>query len=188
MSQQELLNRVVAVLDAAGIAYMVTGSVASSLQGEPRATHDVDLVVAIPASAADRLVQAFPPPDFYLERESIVQAIAHRSMFNLVEVAEGNKVDFWVLTDEPFDQSRFARRETQRVGNARLQISRPEDTILMKLKWADMCGGSEKQFKDALRVYEVQFDRLDMKYLNTWAERLGVTPLWIRVTDEAKPV
>ena len=45
MSQQELLTKVVQALDAAGIEYMVTGSVVSSLQGEPRATHDIDLVV-----------------------------------------------------------------------------------------------------------------------------------------------
>ncbi len=188
MSQQELLNRVVQVLDAAGIAYMVTGSVASSLQGEPRATHDIDLVVAIPASAADYLIQAFPSPDFYLDRESILEAIAHRSMFNLIDVTEGNKVDFWVLTDEPFDKARFARRESRQVEGSHLAVSRPEDTILMKLRWSEMSGGSEKQFTDALRVYEVQFGRLDMEYLDEWAARLGITLLWKRVTDEGRPI
>ena len=35
MSQQELLRKVVQALDDAGVEYMLTGSVASSLQGEP---------------------------------------------------------------------------------------------------------------------------------------------------------
>jgi hypothetical protein len=48
MSQQELLARVVTVLDAQGVPYMITGSYVSSFQGAPRATHDIDLVVAIP--------------------------------------------------------------------------------------------------------------------------------------------
>jgi len=43
MSQQELLAKVVGTLDGAGIDYMTTGSIVSSLQGEPRATHDVDM-------------------------------------------------------------------------------------------------------------------------------------------------
>jgi len=30
----------------------------------------------------------------------------------------------------------------------------------MKLKWAELSGGSEKQYTDALRVYEVQFEKL----------------------------
>jgi len=47
MPQQELLRRVVEVLQRAGVPYMVTGSLVSSLQGEPRATHDIDLIVQI---------------------------------------------------------------------------------------------------------------------------------------------
>ncbi len=43
MSQQELLIRAVQALTAAGINYMLTGSLASSLQGEPRLSHDIDL-------------------------------------------------------------------------------------------------------------------------------------------------
>jgi hypothetical protein len=105
MSQPELLGRVVTVLDANHIAYMVTGSLASSLHGEPRASHDIDLVVALPSHAIDMLLQAFPPPSYYLSRESMVEAVQHRSMFNLLWVDEGDKVDFWLLTESPFDQS-----------------------------------------------------------------------------------
>ena len=89
MSQQELLKRVVEALTNAGVDYMVTGSVASSLQGEPRSTHDIDLVVALPASAAKALAAAFPPPDFYLTEESILDAIRRRSMCNLLALNEG---------------------------------------------------------------------------------------------------
>jgi hypothetical protein len=45
MSQQELLTRVIQVLDDLKIAYMVTGSVCSSIQGERRSSHNVDFVV-----------------------------------------------------------------------------------------------------------------------------------------------
>jgi hypothetical protein len=185
MSQQELLKRVVRVLDAARVEYMVTGSVVSSLQGEPRSTHDVDVVVANPASAARLLVAAFPPPDYYLDEHSILEAIRNRSMFNLLEVSEGNKVDFWLLTDEPFDQSRFSRRQQWSEGDLSLQVSRPEDTILMKLRWAEMSGGSEKQFGDALRVYEVQYRSLDLAYMDAWASTLGIGEWWQRLKNEA---
>ena len=59
---------------------------------------------------------------------------------------------------------------------------------LLKLKWSEMSGGSQKQFTDALRVYEVQFGGLDIKYLDEWATRLGIQSLWKRVTDEGRPV
>lgn len=37
-----------------------------------------------------------------------------------------------------------------------------------------LSGGSEKQFRDALGVYEVQFGSLDQAYLDCWARELGL--------------
>ena len=186
MSQQELLRKVIRVLDAAGIEYMVTGSIASSLQGEPRTTHDIDLVVAIEKAAAKEMVKAFPPPDFYLDQETIIEAINKKGMFNLIEVNTGDKIDFWLLTDEPFDRSRFSRKYVEEVMGIRLCVSTPEDTILAKLRWAKLSGGSEKHFTDALRVYEVQYEKLDTYYLRSWAGKLSVEHLFARLQKEAE--
>jgi hypothetical protein len=188
MSQQELLKRVVQILDHLGVAYMVTGSVTSSLQGEPRSTHDIDFVVDLAGVAATRVFGAFPPDDFYVSERAIREALARRTTFNLIDLAGGDKVDFWLLTEEPFDRSRFARRRTIEALGLRFPVSTPEDTILMKLLWAERSGGSEKQFTDALRVYEVQHGNLDLVYMNEWAGRLGIEALWRRLCDEAAPL
>lgn len=185
MSQQELLKKVIQALDQSGIQYMITGAVVSSLQGEPRSTHDIDLVIAIQKSNAHKLVEAFPPPDFYLDEQSILDALNKQGVFNLIDVKEGSKVDFWVLTDTPFDLSRFSRRISEEFMGLKMQVSTPEDTILAKLRWAKLSGGSEKQFTDALRVYEVQYGKLDLDYLKHWARRLDIESLWIRLRDEA---
>ena len=186
MSQQELLATVVHALEAAGIPYMLTGSVASSLQGEPRSTHDIDVVVSIRESELPALTQAFPAPDFYLDEASAREAIRRHGTFNLIDNREGAKVDFWLLTDDPFDQSRFSRRYVERFSGIPLHVSRPEDTILVKLKWANLSGGSVKQFTDALRVYELQRPTLDESYLDHWAKGLGVESLWERLKAEAE--
>lgn len=191
MSQQELLKLVITRLDEAGIEYMLTGSLASSLQGEPRATHDIDLVIEIrttPRDVARALRAAFPEPKFYLDEEAVRSAFAAAGMFNMVDTEEGNKVDFWILTEDAFDQARFARRTVEDFEGTPLRVSRPEDTILMKLKWARMSGGSEKQFVDALRVYEVQHGLLDQPYLDAWATRLDVTELLAKLRSEAEPI
>ncbi|MBI2908334.1 MAG: hypothetical protein HYX92_11855 [Chloroflexi bacterium] len=185
MSQQELLRGVVAALDRAGIDYMVTGSVASSLHGEPRSTHDVDLLVAIDVAAAGELLKTFPPPRYYLDPEAIRDATATKSMFNLLDTQTGDKVDFWVLTDEPFDKSRFARKYQQEFMGIRLNVPTPEDAILAKLWWANQTGGSEKQFADALRIYESQAGKLDLDYLREWIGKLRLVSLWERLLKEA---
>ena len=188
MSQQELLKKVVGILDRTGIEYMLTGSFVSSLQGEPRSTHDIDLVIAIQLKAVRGLVRDFPPSDYHLDEESIIDAINSNGMFNLIDVNTGDKVDFWVLTDEPFDRSRFARKYIEEVMGIQITVSSPEDTILAKLKWAKQSGGSEKQFTDALRVYEVQFKKLNMDYVQNWAKELGVELMLQKIQKEAEVI
>jgi hypothetical protein len=187
MSQQDLLSKVIRALDESGCAYMLTGSFASSMQGEPRLSHDIDLVVDLRPQALPELLRIFPSPEFYLDEQSIREAIRNRTMFSLLQVSEGDKVDFWILTDDPFDIGRFTRRQHEDVLGMKLFVSSPEDTILAKLRWAKLSGGSEKQFHDALRVYEVQFGAMDMEYLGKWVEMLAIQDYWTRLLQEACP-
>ncbi|HEY2585147.1 MAG TPA: hypothetical protein VGI81_05225 [Tepidisphaeraceae bacterium] len=188
MSQSELLKRVISLLDANGIEYMVTGSLVSSSQGEPRATHDIDLIVRIQAASVPALARAFPAPEYYLDEVAAVEAIARADMFNLMEVATGDKVDFWILGSDEYDRERFRRRTRTDLGGVGAYVSRPEDTILQKLRWCELSGGSEKQFGDARAVFELQFRTLDLAYIGQWAARLNLVPLWQRLQDEADPL
>ena len=188
------------MLDRYGIDYMITGSVASSLQGDPRSSHDIDLVIAIRDSDIPILTEVFASPDYYLEEGAVREANIPYSFESVrfvperIRVAivrdsrEGDKVYFWILTKEPFDQSRFARKREQEVFGIRVKVSTAEDTILAKLLWADKSGGSQKQFTDALRVFEVQYKNLDLSYLDRWAGDLGLSSLWLRLKTEAEIV
>lgn len=186
MSQQKLLERVVQSLERLSIPYMITGSVASSLQGEPRSTHDIDIVVLLKKVDVKRLAQDFPAPDFFLDEQSALEAVETETMFNLIHVKEGDKIDFWLLRDDPFDQSRFSRKYKEECFGFKVYVPTPEDTILAKLRWAKLCGGSEKQFTDALRVYEIQYGKLNLSYLEHWSSLLGLDDLWKRLKEEAE--
>lgn len=188
MSQSQLLSRVIAVLDAHQIDYMVTGSLVSSSQGTPRATHDIDLIVRIGPSSVPQLVSAFPAPEYYLDATSAREAIYRGDMFNLMESSSGDKVDFWMLTDDEFDRERFNRRILSDLGGVQAYVSRPEDTILQKLRWCEMSGGSEKQFADARAVFELQYGAMNLAYVESWITRLGVGALWDRLKSEANPL
>ena len=186
MSQQELLKKVIYSLENAEIEYMVTGSIVSSLQGEPRLTHDIDIVVSIQEKDIKKFIKHFPSPQYYLDEISIVDAIRTKHYFNLIDTEMGDKVDFWILTDEPFDRSRFARKYEEGMFGFGFMVSRPEDTILAKLNWSMLSGGSEKQFIDALRIFEVQYEMIDENYLSSWAKKLHVEPLLQRLKNEAE--
>ncbi len=185
MSQTRLLIDVIQTLERSGVGYMLTGSFATSLQGEPRATHDVDLVIEVDARAVDALSATFEAERFHFDAEGARRALNEGSVFNLLDTTTGDKVDFWPLTGHAFDVSRFGRRIRVDALGCSIAVSAPEDTILQKLRWASSGGGSERHFNDALGVYELQSGALDEDYLGEWAERLGLVSELARVRERA---
>ena len=75
----ELIRRVVHALDEAGVAHMLTGSLASAYHGEPRATRDIDVVIDPDGGSIELLVEAFPPDRFYVG--DAAGAVDRRDMF-----------------------------------------------------------------------------------------------------------
>jgi hypothetical protein len=57
-------------LDAAGIGYMLTGSMAMNYYAQPRMTRDIDVVVALRREDAERMVKLFSP-DYFVSREAV---------------------------------------------------------------------------------------------------------------------
>ena len=153
---------------------MLTGSLVSSMQGEPRATHDIDLIVSASPESIEAFLGMFPREDFYYDIDAAKDAISRGSMFNILSMT-GDKVDIWALTDSAFDQIRFARRQVVEFLGMDINISSPEDTILMKLLWSKKSGGSEKQLFDAARVYSIQEGLLDAGYIERWIDELELS-------------
>jgi len=84
-------------------------------------------------------------PEIYLDEHAVSDAARRRTMFNLIDSSSGDKADFWLLTDDPYDRERFARRVRIEALGLALSVSTPEDTILMKLRWSAQAGGSENR-------------------------------------------
>jgi hypothetical protein len=186
MSQQELLKKVVLVLEQNDIEYMLTGSLVSSMQGEPRLTHDIDIIINLKKIDINKILFSFPPEKYYISEKAIIESYSKKTLFNVIDFEDGDKIDFWVLTESAFDLSRFSRRRKTKFMDIFLYLPTPEDTILEKLFWSKISGSSEKHFKDALRVYEVQKEKLDFDYLKIWAEKLEVSNSWNKLLESAE--
>jgi hypothetical protein len=104
MEPSELLRRFVEVLDRLGIRYLVAGSMATTIYGEPRFTNDIDVVVDLRSEQVDSFCRAFPSTDFYCYREAVVDAIRLRSQFNIIHFESGIKIDVFIP-----DESEFSR-------------------------------------------------------------------------------
>jgi hypothetical protein len=178
---QPVFRFVLRALDRLGIAYAIGGSVASSLHGTGRMTRDADLTVEPFAGREAVFVAAFPAPEFYVNADSVRDALRAHSTFNVLHPATGYKIDFFVRKNEPFEQAAFARRQPYPMPDATdepVQVHSPEDIVLFKLRCFRIGGEvSDKQWGDILGVMKTQGDRLDAAYLDTWALAIGVKDL-----------
>lgn len=185
------LREVVAVFDRLGIPYALGGSMASSIHGVHRATHDADVTAEPFAGKESALVASFGA-DYYISLPAVEQAVRSRSSFNVINTRTGFKVDVFVRKDDPFEQSAMSRRRAVSLPDAAEQpivVHTPEDLILFKLRWYRLGNEtSEQQWRDVLGVLQTQAGRLDQDYLDQWAGQIGVADLLARARQEGGPV
>ena len=172
-TQAQLLAAIGDRLDAAGIPYMVVGSVAGSFHGEPRTTVDIDIVIDPTADALHGLVASLPRAEFYVDENAVAEALARRTSFNVIDQATGGKVDLLIRRDRPFSRVEFDRRILASVFGRETPIATAEDTILAKLEWA-VAGESDRQLRDVARILAVSGAALDRAYLGRWVTQLGL--------------
>ena len=171
--------------DQLGIPYALGGSMASSLWGISRNTVDADVTVE-PFSGKELDLITALGPDYYVSEPAIRQALRAKSSFNLINTMTGFKVDVFVRSDSPFQQSAMARRIPLDVEGQRVFVFTPEDVILFKLHWYRLGDEvSEQQWKDVVNVMKVRGPKLEDTYLDLWAKDLGIDDLLTRARAEA---
>ena len=171
MSEEiEVLRIVAGRLEAAGMPYMVTGSMALGVYAVPRMTRDIDVVVELSADDADRICALFGP-DFYVD--------ARRGTFNLIHEALVVKVDVVVRKDTEYRRTEFARRRRLTFEGHPLFVVAPEDLIISKLDWARDTR-SPVQLGDVRHLLRSVPD-LDRAYLEQWIARLDLASLYREV-------
>ena len=180
--------KVARILEGLAIPYVVGGSLASSLHGMPRSTHDIDLVADLRAHHVAPLLQALGN-DFYVSSEAVADAVRRRGSFNIIDQETILKVDIFVLKEDALSRDEMSRGVVVDLPgdpSATLVIASAEDIVLQKLLWYQLGAGvSERQWLDVLGVLKVQGDRLDLVYLESQAQRAGVADLLARARMEA---
>jgi hypothetical protein len=161
-SELEVLQDAVGRLERAGIAYMLTGSIAMSYYAQPRMTRDIDLVVELDEGDAKRISDLFHP-DYYVSADDADRAVRMRGMFNLLHMEKLVKLDLIVRKDEDYRRHEFGRRVRARLHGFDAWI----------VVWAKP-SMSEFQLRD---VRSLLATGADTAYLRRWAAELSVADL-----------
>ncbi len=183
------LEPVTDALEALGIDYQITGSVASSAYGIARATLDVDIVADLREQHVSDLIMRLQK-HYYVDEERVHDAVRRRSSFNAIHLSTMLKVDVFILKARSYDQVAFGRSRKDTLVESenarRFALASPEDLILNKLEWYRQGGEvSERQWRDVVGIFKVQRQELDAEYLRRWAADLGLEELLQRAGREA---
>ncbi len=173
----QTLREMTRCLDAAGIDYMLTGSLALNCYAQPRMTRDIDLVVVFYLRDANRIENVLGP-DWYVSAEAAREAVLQQSSFNAIHQRTLIKVDFMVRKHEEFRHHEFARRVRLELAGFHVWVVSKEDLILSKLAWAQS-SLSERQLAD---VENLIASGCDLNYLRAWSAKLNLIDMLTRVS------
>ncbi|MDP4790772.1 MAG: hypothetical protein NWR99_02735 [Verrucomicrobiales bacterium] len=180
-------DAVALLLDLLGeldIEYMVVGSFSSNRYGVPRATKDADLVLKVVASEREKLFSKLPTT-FEIDPQVTFETITG-TWRQIIEIPSiPFTIELFELSDDPHDQSRFARRKTLTLLSRQASIPTAEDVIVQKLRWSK-AGKRSKDFDDCVAVMAVQGEaKLDWPYIEKWCTLHGTMEILAQAKGEA---
>lgn len=180
--------QVIGALERQGVAYVVGGSIASSIYGKPRATQDVDVIADFREEHIAGFIAALRN-DFYLDEPAVRDAVQRRATFNVIHLATMFKVDVFVAKDDSATTQELARRRPYvppQTPDSVISLASPEDIVVQKLYWYRLGDHvSERQWSDAMGVLSVRGKDLDREYMHGLAAEMGVDDLLVRAFHHA---
>jgi hypothetical protein len=184
MREPELFLIFTRKLEQLGLRYMVSGSIASTFYGEPRLTHDVDIVLVLPLEAIANFATAFPGDQFYCPPPEIIrqeQRRAERGHLNLIHQETGFKADLYLARDDDLHVWGLDHARTVRLDDDSVRLAPPEYVILRKLQFYRE-GRSEKHLRDVSRMLVGLGEEWDRGTLLAMVARYDLVEEWGAVT------
>lgn len=192
-----LSRHLIGALDALDIPYLIGGSVAMAVWAVPRTTHDLDIVVDLPAERIFEFCALFSTSEFTIDPMAMLESFQHKTepslgLYSFEDNSTGFKVDLFPLRpDDPAQQAAFSRRiRVELFEGLRAAVYAPDDLLVQKLRW-HAASESELQLRDCVNLLVTDLRRnkrlISEDYIEQWTEQLGaeVAEAWSRVKAAA---
>ena len=183
LEYNDFILMVLDALEESNVPYLIGGAVAAWAWGEPRATRDLDLIIQVPESAADKLSAELEKRDMLLPVEIIRERLKDQRgdvPLNAIHGASGYKADLYILREgDDFREETFRRRLLVDLGPGlgELYLHTPEDLIIYKLLYYSI-SEQTKHIRDITSIVQTMGDQLDTAYIDKWVAIKERQALW----------
>lgn len=167
-------------LNAMGAPYMVSGSVAASIYGEPRLTHDIDVILDIAEAQLPELLEMFTEEKFYLPPMDILKIENRkdtRGHFNIIHHATGFKADIYPIGCDPLHLWAMQHLQKSSIGSQTISVAPIEYVIIRKLEFFRE-GESGKHLRDIKSMIQTSRLLIDMETLEKFIQARGLQEVW----------
>jgi hypothetical protein len=171
MNSNQLVLKVLRVLEKHDVDYMVVGSLSSNAYGIARSTKDADFVIEL-GDRSIAPVSADLLPELKLDPQMVLESVTLTSRFIARTDDSAFKIELFLLTNDPHDQARFTRRQSQPFLEATAMLPTPEDVVIQKLRWFGRIRRA-KDLDDCRNVLAVSRPLLNLDYIRGWCDQHG---------------
>lgn len=182
-----VIAKVLQAFNELNISYMIVGALSSNLYGEPRQTDDADFVIELGNVPLSNLFSKLGP-DFQLDTQLGFETITGSNRYHIHHIDSEYLIELFLLTADPHNQSRFARRKPITFAGVPAFVQSVDDVIVQKLRWYQR-GHRQKDLDDAKNVIETQAGipgALDLAYIRHWTDQHGTRELFEKLLADAE--
>jgi hypothetical protein len=183
MPEHDLLKIFIEPIDDLKIPYIVTGAVASIIYGEPRLTHDIDLVLELKKKDVERLLSKFPSDLFYTPPPEVITTEITRSKrghFNIIHHETGFRADIYLVGNDSFQKWAIDNYKSMTIGNKSYRIAPAEYVIILKLEYYRE-GQSDKHLRDIRAILKISPEEIDRGLLERFIKDHSLELEWNKI-------
>lgn len=179
LGQRDILITFAKLFSKFRIPFLLSGSLAGSSYGHPRATHDIDFVLELSSKSFRLLEPALGSlgKEYFQDVSELKKQDA--DLYTIYHFETGLKIDLWFDKKSDFS-NKWKRKKEVRIGKELVYLVSAEDLMLTKLSWCKEVM-SDRHMRDCVGIGQVQKGKLNKQYLFTRAEKLGVLDLLSQV-------
>jgi hypothetical protein len=161
---EDAYKKIVTFLNREKYKYIIIGGIAAGTIGEARVTGDIDVDIIIDGENISPFLDKAAKAGFKVSKKRCLESVRQTGVFQIN--CEDFHIDF-IIASTDIELSAFKRAKTRKLYGIKALFPTPEDMILFKI-----IPERDKDLVDAKNIILRHRDKLDMRYLRSWATRL----------------